>query len=587
VAAKAKTLKKHSSKKKEASRSTSGPGKRKRSAAARTTAGKKSTQDPASAPAADGAVDHNSPATPHSPGNGTVSIRMYRGLLGDFFLVRHAAGGRVFKMLIDCGVLQRIGTVEAKPSTSLGKARIVDNVADFMKETGEEVDLVVATHQHYDHLSGFILASEKFKNFKIGKVWMAWTEDRTDKIANGYRNKTKKALAALAGLALNSALAPDSDAMQTVNNLLQFYGEKETVRAHALGLAKPEADGKLSGNASCEAVLDWLRKRAGAANVSFLKPGEVVRWGVDDAFRAYVLGPPRDDKLLRQLNPSKEDSEVYLARREELFLARSGEVEMVAGLAAIHGDPSDGRDPGAEIDNQPFTRMYQHPYPAGKNGADDRKGLVKLVPRSPNDPIVRLYRSKQIFDRCIDDEWLGSAESLALKIDNDVNNTSLALALELVDKRVLLFPGDAQVGNWLSWDRQRYAADDKPGGPALKIDDILARVIFYKVGHHASHNATMRERGLELMTNSSLVAMIPVVELTAREQKTKTSPKGWAMPYDKLYERLDQRTGGKIIRGDGDTTAEQSKFKGSIFKLSYGADFKDKDPLWAELKLDA
>ena len=368
--------------------------------------------------------------------------------------------------------------------------------------------------------------------------------------------------------------------MQTVNNLLQFYGEKENVRDQALGVAKPEADGKLSGNASCEAVLDWLRKRAGAANVSFLKPGEVVRWGVDDAFRAYVLGPPRDDKLLRKLNPSKEDSEVYLARREEVFLARSEDVEMVAGLAAIHGNR------GAEIDekDQPFTRKYQHPYPADENGADDKKGLVKLAPRSPDDEIAKLYTSQP--DRCIDDEWLGSAESLALKIDNDVNNTSLALALELADKRVLLFPGDAQVGNWLSWDRQSYPADDKPGGPALKIDDILARVIFYKVGHHASHNATMRERGLELMTNSSLVAMIPVVELTAHEQKTKTSPKGWAMPYDKLYKRLDQLTDGKIIRGDGDTDAEQSKFKGSTFKLSYGADFKDKDPLWAELTLE-
>ena len=78
-----------------------------------------------------------------------------------------------------------------------------------MTETGGDVDLVVATHEHYDHLSGFILASEEFKNFKIGKVWMAWTEDRADKIANGYRNKTKKALAALAGLALNPALAPE------------------------------------------------------------------------------------------------------------------------------------------------------------------------------------------------------------------------------------------------------------------------------------------------------------------------------------------------------------------------------------------
>ncbi len=379
MAAKAKTVKKKTGKKKKASRVTSGPGKRER-AAARKTTGRKT--------------------------NGAVSIRMYRGLLGDFFLVRHAAGGRVFKMLIDCGVLQRIGTAEAKPSTTLGRARIVDNVTDFMTETGGEVDLVVATHEHYDHLSGFILASEKFKNFKIGKVWMAWTEDRADKIANGYRNKTKKALAALAGLALNPVLAPDSDAMQTVNNLLQFYGEKANVRDQALGVAKPEADGKLSGNASCEAVLDWLRKRAGAANVSFLKPGEVVRWGVDDAFRAYVLGPPRDDKLLRKLNPSKEDSEVYLARREEVFLARSEDVEMVAGLAAIYGNR------GAEIDekDQPFTRKYQHPYPADENGADDKKGRVKLAPRSPDDEIAKLYTSQP--DRCIDDEWLGSAESL-------------------------------------------------------------------------------------------------------------------------------------------------------------------------------
>ena len=27
--------------------------------------------------------------------------------------------------------------------------------------------------------------------------------------------------------------------------------------------------------------------------------------------------------------------------------------------------------------------------------------------------------------------------------------------------------------------------------------DLLHRTIFYKVGHHGSHNATLRERGLE------------------------------------------------------------------------------------------
>jgi hypothetical protein len=295
-------------------------------------------------------------------------------------------------------------------------------------------------------------------------------------------------------------------------------------------------------------------------------------------FRAYVLGPPREDELLRKLDPSKGNSEVYLARSED--------VENLVGLAAIHGKASvegDGKE-------QPFTRLHQRPYsrdsrkPVDKKS--DRKEAAEAAAATDRDAIVAIYERKQSFDRSIDHEWLGSAETLALKIDGDVNNTSLALALELADKRVLLFPGDAQVGNWLSWNRQNYPADDKPGGAVLKIEDILARAIFYKVGHHASHNATLRERGLELMTNSSLVAMIPVVEATAREQKTTKSPKGWAMPYDKLYERLDQRTNGRIVRGDGDPTKEQIKFKDSVFKLSYGKDFEDKGPLWTELRLD-
>ena len=99
---------------------------------------------------------------------------MYRGLLGDFFFVRHAVGAKTFKMLIDCGVLQRIGTEKAKPATSLGKKRIIAGVKNFVAETDWSIDLMVATHEHYDHLSGFILANDDFANFRIGKVWMAW-----------------------------------------------------------------------------------------------------------------------------------------------------------------------------------------------------------------------------------------------------------------------------------------------------------------------------------------------------------------------------------------------------------------------------
>jgi hypothetical protein len=55
--------------------------------------------------------------------------------------------------------------------------------------------------------------------------------------------------------------------------------------------------------------------------------------------------------------------------------------------------------------------------------------------------------------RRIDYDWLSGADDLALQLDNATNNTSLVLAIELIDDgRVLLMPADAQLGNCLSWE---------------------------------------------------------------------------------------------------------------------------------------
>ena len=52
----------------------------------------------------------------------------------------------------------------------------------------------------------------------------------------------------------------------------------------------------------------------------------------------------------------------------------------------------------------------------------------------------------------MDGEWLDIATDLALQLDSATNNTSLVLAIErIADGKVLLFPGDAQQGNWRSW----------------------------------------------------------------------------------------------------------------------------------------
>jgi hypothetical protein len=106
---------------------------------------------------------------------------------------------------------------------------------------------------------------------------------------------------------------------------------------------------------------------------------------------------------------------------------------------------------------------------------------------------------------------------------------------------VLLFPADAQVGNWLSW--HRHAWDRDGGGEKVRARELLERTVLYKVGHHGSHNATLRDEGLERMTHPELVAMIPVDE----EQAEK---KSWAMPFGPLAERLAERCRQRVLRAD-------------------------------------
>lgn len=69
--------------------------------------------------------------------------------------------------------------------------------------------------------------------------------------------------------------------------------------------------------------------------------------------------------------------------------------------------------------------------------------------------------------------WL----EIVTAVDGALNNTSVILVFE-VGKECLLFPGDAQLENW------RFALA-QPGVP-----ELLAKVTWYKVGHHGSHNAT-------------------------------------------------------------------------------------------------
>ena len=102
--------------------------------------------------------------------------------------------------------------------------------------------------------------------------------------------------------------------------------------------------------------------------------------------------------------------------------------------------------------------------------------------------------------RRIDGDWLGGATEMALQLDSLTNNTSLVLAIEL----------DAGMAMCCCLLPTRKSATGCHGrtcsgtvdGKTVTGPDLLNRAIFYKVGHHGSHNATLKEKGLEEMKNA-------------------------------------------------------------------------------------
>lgn len=422
----------------------------------------------------------------------TVRIRMYRQGLGDCFLLTFPREGTPAHVLIDCGVLK--GTADAAATMR----KVATNI---VQTTGGVLDVLIVTHEHWDHLSGFLQAEEILSTLQVGQVWLAWTEDPKDEQGNVLRARKTKALHAVQGAAqrLNAATGegPADDgthrAAGRVAGLLEFFG----------GLGA-------TGRQTTTGALEWVKSRPGA-RIVYLEPGEVATIpGVSDA-RAYVLGPPRDEKLLKRSDPSTRQSEVY----------------------ELEGE--DGSDLGfqAAVDNDPDTQRAQRPF-------DTYFVLQDNEARQEEFFATRYYTDAAAW-RQIEHDWLDAASRLALKLDSDTNNTSLALAFELSpSQRVLLFPGDAQVGNWLSWDTLTWRSGDGDESRHVTTRDLLERTVLYKVGHHGSHNATLRAKGLELMSSPELTAMVPVDRTTAQKM-------AWNMPFPALWTELQQRTGGRIL----------------------------------------
>lgn len=360
---------------------------------------------------------------------------MYRTGFGDCFLLTFDSGAAAKHLLLDFGAHMHgeIGTMDL----------IMD---DIESETGKEIEVIVATHAHRDHISGFGKFADRFATFRIGQVWLPWTDNPKDAAAAGLQRKH---------LALYDQL------------------EKHLQLKQATGQSGPEIEAALFALANL---------RGNETSTSELARGfgtgaDVLYWGAGGALpkvggvaglSAEMLGPPKDVSFFNRMDPPAN----------QRYLTGTGEE-----VNEIHPFP------GQEVkSNTPeFTALKSSGQPEAPQKDID---ALKIAAESP-------------------------ASRLALALDSIRNNTSLVILFRYRGKS-LLFPGDAQWGNWQSWIGNAGA------------NRILAEVDFLKVAHHGSENATpvsvvegLKASGLASMVSTQIKPFptIPRVPLLTELEK--------------------------------------------------------------------
>jgi hypothetical protein len=308
---------------------------------------------------------------------------------------------------------------------------IANDIAD---QCGGKLAMVVATHRHADHISGFGDADTGpiIAGLQPEVVVQPWTEDPAlatnakEPAATGARGKHVALARTMANMQAFAAGARAEGARlqnlagfpKSVADKVAFLGEtnlknKAAVkRLMTMGVRKPV-----------------YAKFGDKLKVRDLLPGVTID----------VLGPPTLKQAPAIAHQASTDADEFW------HLAANWGRAVEAGSAAVDdlGPQLAPLFPNAVIENVPQAAKW----------------LVPQISRAYADDMLSILRT----------------------MDGVLNNTSLILLLQIGDT-TLLFPGDAQIENW------SYALFNAPNHTAIR--KRLAETNVYKVGHHGSLNAT-------------------------------------------------------------------------------------------------
>lgn len=400
-----------------------------------------------------------------------IRLRMYNVGFGDAFLLTLEHNTGDWRMLIDCGV--HTGGASSHPMREI-VGRIISDITPA--GGNPQLDVVVATHRHRDHVSGF--DDDRWDTVTVGEVWLPFTENPNDALGRSIRDAQARKAARLHAFLQGLAAQGDNTALKAarvVENSLTNAKAMDRLHHGFAGQASrryfPDIDGQpISFNLN----------------------------GLTDT-TVHMLGPRRDKSVIATMDPPTDQRWL-----RALALTTPQDAPTITGLFAPAYNMDDGT---IERD---YTALFLEPKTRNKLEQDTRLDI-----------------------------WAAAAS-----ITGATNNTSLVFVLDVAGTK-LLFPGDAQWGLW-------NAILDEPEAEAL-----LHGTHLYKVGHHGSHNGSLKHYVQDLMGQDTISMM------------SFHSVADWpSIPNPALVDALegasrqlirsDKPTSGKDPTWDGDMVAELS-----------------------------
>lgn len=314
-----------------------------------------------------------------------VRIRMYNVGFGDCFLLFIPTDDGERTMLVDCGK-------HLSSTTGHAIREAAEDVVKTVTQNGRppRLDIVVATHRHFDHISGF--DRKQWDDVEVGEVWMPWTEQVGNPDADRIRRDQKRL-----ALALTRRFGKfDGAAGALAWNSFSNSGAEKRLRSGFAG--RP--------------VRRYLPKKKSGAHefTSRFLPG----------VRIHALGPSHDRDVISLLEPPKG----------EYFPMVSGSqgTAAAAGTRSRRSRAGGGDGSRTEVSFPPiFAEHYR--FDAAKY-AGSYPRLAKATSRDALDEQSKL-------------DLLAAASGL----EDAINGTSLVFALEIGEACILL-AGDAEWGTW-------------------------------------------------------------------------------------------------------------------------------------------